>query len=160
VVPALPALLLLGLCAQACVPQAEDLFTESRQPVTCKESVPVCSTTAGCVLDDTNYTSGSFNQGSSARVVVRVTVPSSIEVDLFFKTEISPGIDTEVSWYETGCRDRFNLTSGGANIFAEAGDGRIWTRKQTVYLPGDHLIDVFSDAQADYLLKVSVQPSQ
>jgi hypothetical protein len=77
-----------------------------------------------------------------------------------FTKEISPGIDTEVTWYETGCQDRVSASSGGTDVFREAGDDNVWKRQEKVVTAGDHLIEVFSDAQADYLLRVKVLPGQ
>lgn len=148
---------LAALCACA---TAEDGFTQGRSADPCSGNVPVCSSFAGCVLDDLNYTSGDFAQGAARRVIVRTTVPSEIEVQLFFRTLGSPGLDTEISWYEVGCRDRKSESSGGADVFAEAGPSRVWSRKATVFQAGDHLVEVFSDAQAGYLLKVLVRPTQ
>ena len=142
------------------MPDSEDLFTDSRNLLPCTGTLPVCSTNGGCVLDGITYAHGNFAQGGTKRVVVRTTVPSEIEVALFFRTETSPGTDTEVSWWEVGCRDRFSASSGGADVFAEAGPGRVWSRKQQVFTNGDHLIEVFSDAQAEYLLKVTVRATQ
>ncbi|MBS2025356.1 MAG: hypothetical protein JST92_23390 [Deltaproteobacteria bacterium] len=153
------AALLAALFVCACS-TAEDNFTKDRQPIACRESVPVCSTFASCILDDGLYTSGDFAQGASKRVIVRTTVPSDIQVDLFFSTEGSPGLDTEIAWYETGCSDRKSQSSGGTDIFSEAGADRIWSRTQTVYEAGDHLVEVFSDAQAQYLLRITVKAVQ
>jgi hypothetical protein len=155
----------LLLCAAAaslagCVPDSEELFIDNRTYIPCTGQVPVCVTQAGCVLDASGYTRGNFAQGSTLRMVVRTTVPSVIEVLLYFRTEGSPGTDTEIAWNEVGCRTRTSLQSGGVDVFAEAGEGRIWSRKQQVFTPGDHLVEVFSDAQAEYLLKVNVQPTQ
>lgn len=151
---AVPLLAALG-CSTA-----EDAFVEGRRLDACKASVPVCSTSAGCVLDDGNYTSGNFAQGAARRAIVRTTVPSEIEVSIYFRTEASPGLETEIAWWEVGCKDRKSEGSAGTDVFAEAGADRVWRRKSTVYTPGDHLVEVFSDAQAEYLLKVAVRPVQ
>ena len=151
---------LAALLCVACVPDSEDLFTGGRSLLPCTGTVPVCSTNGGCVLDAASYTRGNFAQGATRRVVVRTTVPSEIEVALFFRTESSPGTDTEISWWEVGCRDRYSAQSGGVDIFAQAGPDRVWSRKQQVFTNGDHLIEVFSDAQAEYLLKVTVRATQ
>jgi hypothetical protein len=152
--------LALAALVAGCVPTSEELFTDTRNYVDCTGQVPVCTAQAGCVLDSTNYTRMNTSQGSTLRAVVRTTVASVIEVQLYFRTEGSPGTDTEITWYEVGCRDKFNQSSGGVDIFAEAGEGRVWTRSQQVYTPGDHLIEFFSDAQAEYLLKVNTNASQ
>ena len=148
----------LALCG--CLGGPEDLFTQGRAADACRATVPVCSTTAGCVLDAMNYTSGSFAQGGTRRLIVRTTSAATIEVDVFFATEGTPGTDTEIGWYEVGCSGRVSADSGGTDVFAEAGPDRVWKRSQKVNTAGDHLVEVFSDAQADYLLRVVVTPVQ
>jgi len=151
---------LAAVTLSGCLAGPEELFTQGRAVNACNATVPVCSTTAGCVLDATNYTSGSFAQGGTRRFIVRTTSAANIEVGVFFVTEGTPGTDTEVGWYEVACSARANADSGGADVFAEAGPDRIWKRTQRVDTVGDHLVEVFSDAQADYLLRVIVTPIQ
>src|SRR5471032_78920 len=152
---------LLILCgfAAACG-GAEDDFTAGRALVSCDASIPVCSTFAGCVLDGANYTYGSFAQGGTRRAIVRTTGAANLKVSLLFESEGSPGTDTEIGYSEAGCATRYSMDNGGTDIFNEAGAARIWTRTQQVTTSGDHLIEVFSDAQADYLLSVSILPPQ
>jgi hypothetical protein len=138
----------------------QDAFVGDRLSIACTASLPVCTATAGCVLDDSNYAASTFQQGGTTRAIVRLTGPADVEVALFFQTEQSPGTDTEIAWYETGCRQRFSDQSGGKDVFVEAGDARVYTRTQRLNLPGDHLIEVFSDAQAQVLVKVSVHSAQ
>ena len=152
------ALAALALCA-ACA-DAEDAFTTGRSLRDCTGAVPVCSTSAGCVLDGDTYAQGAFAQGGTRRIIVRTISAADIEVALFFRTEESPGTDTEIAWYEVGCRDRKSAQSGGRDVFAEAGADRVWKRSQRVVTAGDHLVEVFSDAQAEYLLKVTVRGTQ
>ncbi|HUJ26858.1 MAG TPA: hypothetical protein VLW85_12620 [Myxococcales bacterium] len=152
-------LLLLASLAAACG-GAEDDFTNGRAQVPCDASIPVCSTVAGCVLDSTNYTAGSFNQGGTLRIIVNTDGAANIETDLFFVNEGSPGTDTEIGTWEAQCAARYSADSGGTDIFREAGPSRVWSRTQRVDTAGDHLVEVFSDAQADYLLKVVVTATQ
>lgn len=153
------SLLLSALALSGCLGGPEAGFTQGRALSTCNATVPVCSSTAGCVLDATNYTSGSFAQGGTRRFIVRTVSAADVEVELFWASEGTPGTDTEVGFYETGCSSRASKDSGGADVFNEAGPARIWKRLQRVDTAGDHLIEVFSDAQADYLLRVNVTPA-
>jgi hypothetical protein len=152
-------LLIAALCCAACA-SAEDGFTSGRTLRDCSDTLPVCSTNAGCVLDGQTFARASFAQGGSQRIVVKTDGAADVEVSIFLRTEESPGTDTEVTWYEVGCRQRFNAQSGGRDIFAEAGPDRIWTRTQRLTTAGDHLIEVFSDMQADVLLRVTVTAAQ
>lgn len=142
-----------------CYTDAQDAFVGSRRDIRCEDSVPVCTTMASCVLDDDTFTRGSFAQGATRRVVVHTESAAEIEVSLYFVTQDSPGLDTAITWHEVGCRDRMEEASEGADVFAEAGESRVFTRRTRVTTAGDHLVEVFSDAQADYLLRVSVLPA-
>ena len=157
--PRPPAALLLLALAAGCG-DAEDAFTAGRTLKPCNGAIPVCSATAGCVLDGDSYASGAFQQGGTLRAIVRTTSAADIQVSLFFRTEASPGTDTEIAWSEVGCRDRYSAQSAGRDVFVEAGADRIFKRSQHVTTQGDHLIEVFSDAQAEVLYKVTVQGAQ
>jgi len=149
--------LLLPLAlAVGCI-DAQSAFIDGRTLDACTSTIPVCTTTADCLLDLTNYTQGSFNEGATRRLVVHTDEAATITVELYFTTEISPGIDTEVTFYESECLSSDDVTSGGDDIFQEAGPGHIWQRSHQVVTAGDHLVEVFSDAQADYLLLVNIQ---
>lgn len=150
----LAGLLLLTNCGA----DPEGRFTDGRELTECRAAVPVCTTVAGCVLDQTNYAQGSFTQGTSRRFVVRTEGPAIIEVQVLFTNQQSPGVDTRVTWNESGCDDRTTEASGGTDVFAEAGADRVWTRRHQVTTAGDHLVELFSDAQANYLLGVNVLP--
>ena len=138
----------------------EETFTDSRTLRECAGAVPVCSTSGGCVLDNQTYARGAFQQGGTLRAIVRTTSAADVEVALYFRTEQSPGTDTEIAWSEVGCRERFSAQSDGRDVFAEAGNDRVWKRKQRLTTAGDHLIEVFSDAQAEVLYKVTVLGAQ
>ena len=150
----LSATLILAACAND--PQTN--FTAGRTEISCAGDVPVCTLFAGCTLDESNYTSGSFTQGADQLFIVNTTGPATISVEIFFTSEQSPGVDTEVTWYESGCAQSEMSASDGSDVFAEAGANLVWTRSQLVTTAGDHLIDLFSDAQANYLLRVQVLP--
>ena len=147
------------LCCAACA-DAESAFTDGRNETACNQALPVCSSTAGCVLDGVTYARGTFQLGGSERVVVRTTSAADIAVSLFFRTEENAGTTTEIAWSEVNCRQRYSSQSGGRDVFVEAGANRVYTRTQRVTSAGDHLVEVFSDAQAEVLLKVSVTVAQ
>jgi hypothetical protein len=141
----------------SCAGDPQSAFVANRMAVSCDSAVPVCTTYAGCGLDGTNYTKGSFAQGPAIRFLVHTEGPATISVEVFFTSEQSPGVDTEVTWYEAACSTSTTQASDGADVFAEAGAGMVWKRSQKVTTAGDHLVELFSDAQADYLLRVEVQ---
>lgn len=143
-----------------CLGDAQSAFTADRVLEACNATIPVCTTTAACVLGEGNYAQGSFAQGATRRFIVRTTAEATVEVAVYFASESSPGVDTEIAWYEVGCRDRHSAASDGQDVFAEAGADRVWRRSQRLVTAGDHLVEVFSDAQADYLVRISLQSAQ
>jgi len=145
-------LLLVVLGALGCT--AEDVFIGDRSHDPCDGSWPVCTYRAGCNLNEREYLQGAFP--GSRRFIVETAGEATIRVTLYFRNEISPGADTEIHWYEPGCFERYSYTSEGADLFREAGASGLLEKERTVYRPGDHLVEVFSDAVVDYLLRIDV----
>lgn len=139
----------------ACTP--EDVFTGDRDLDDCQGNWPVCAYRAGCKLNEREFMEGSFP--GSRRFIVETAGRSDIRVSLLFLTQVSPGADTEIHWYEPGCFERYGYASEGADLFREAGGSGIFEKTRTVYRGGDHLVEVFSDAVADFLLKIDVSES-
>ncbi len=147
--------LLLGLAG--CGFGAEGNFTLGLDLERCDGTFPVCQTTAGCTMGATRYLEGSFP--GTREFIVSTPEDSVITVEIYFKTQRATGIDTEILWYEPGCFDTYQYLSEGRDIFEEAGPDRIFSKSQQVFLPGDHLIEIHSDALADYAIRVDVETS-
>ena len=151
----LVALALVGVAAlMGC--DARDVFVGDRDRDECNGNWPVCTFRAGCNLNDREYMEGSFP--GSRRFIVETNGEAIIRVVILNLSQISPGADTEIHWYEPGCFERYSYNSDGADLFREAGKTGILEREREVFLAGDHLIEVFSDAVADFLLKVEIAP--
>ena len=144
----LPLLLALAGCT------AEDVFIGDRALDPCDGSWPVCTFRAGCNLNEREYLEGAFP--GSRRFIVETDGEATIRVTVLFRNEISPGADTEIHWYEPGCFERYSYRSEGADLFREAGSSGLLEKERAVYRPGDHLIEVFSDAVAGYLLRIDL----
>ena len=72
----------------------------------------------------------------------------------------SPGSELLVQLYEADCTlntrvNRAILTD--VDVFEEAGDDRKLVFDFTAEQEGEHLIEIYSDTSADYLLKVAAQ---
>ncbi len=147
-----PAVVLSCMWLLCCT--AEDVFIGDRVYDPCDGNWPVCSYRAGCNLNEREYLAGTFP--GSRRFIVETEAEATIRVTIFYKEEISPGSDTEIHWYEPGCFERYSYTSEGADLFREAGNTGLLEKERTVYRPGDHLVEVFSDAVASYLLRIDV----
>ncbi len=148
---------ILGACLlllSGCGLSSEGTFTSGLSRDRCDDTYPICSQTAGCVLGAGKYLEGSFP--GTRQFIVTAPEESVITVSLFFRSQVAVGVDTGITWHEPGCFDSYEYRSGGEDIFLEAGGSRVMSRSQQVFLDGDHLIEVFSDAIADYVLKVEV----
>lgn len=133
---------------------AEGNFTGGLELDRCDGTYPVCQTTAGCTLGVGKYVEGKFP--GAREFVVPAPEEAIVTVRIFFRTEVATGVDTEILWHEPGCFDTYQYASEGADIFLEAGNDRILEKSQQVFLGGDHLVEVFSDAVAEYLLAIEV----
>ena len=132
----------------------ESNFTLGLDLDRCDGTFPACSLTAGCVLTEDEYLEGRFP--GARQFIVPAIEEQVITVDIFFRTQVSTGIETEVLWNEPSCFETYQYTSNGRDIFFEAGNDRILTVSQQIFRDGDHLVEVFSDAVAEYLLRVRV----
>ncbi len=149
----LAALLFLSACGLG----AEDNFTRGLNRDRCEGTFPICQTTAGCVMGSTKYIEGAFP--GTRQFVVPAPEEAVIRVQLFFKTQRAVGVDTEVLWHEPGCFDTYRWSSEGRDIFEAAGASRVLEVSQQVLLEGDHLVEVYSDAVAEFALRVDVEVS-
>lgn len=152
--PGFLAPLALALVASGCGLGAADNFTRGLEREACEGTFPVCQTTAGCVLRPGRYVEGRFP--GSRQVIVPALAESVITVRIYFVTQVAAGVDTEILWHEPGCFDTYQDLSEGRDLFREAGPGRVFSRSQQVFLEGDHLVEVYSDAVGEYLLTVDV----
>lgn len=150
-------LLSLGcvVLASGCGLGAEGNFTAGLTLDRCDGTYPVCQTTAGCTLGVGKYVEGSFP--GARQFIVPAPEEAIIKVKIFFREAVATGVDTEILWHEPGCFDTYQYASEGADIFLDAGNDKIFERQRQVFLAGDHLVEVFSDAVADYLLSVEVE---
>lgn len=137
-----------------CGLSASDNFTRGLTEERCEGTYPICATTAGCVLGEQRYLQGTFP--GTREVIVPAPAESIVSVRLFFIEQVAHGLDTRILLSEPGCIDTYEWASEGIDIFLEAGSDRTLEVRQEVYLDGDHLLEVSSDAVADYVIQVEV----
>ncbi len=137
-----------------CGLSAQDNFTRGLSKDRCDGTYPICATTAGCVMGEKRFLEGSFPGGRE--VIVPAPADSIIVVRLFFTTQVAHGEDTRILISEPGCIDTYEWASEGRDIFLEAGSDRTIEVRQEVFLDGDHLLQVASDAVAEYIVQVDV----
>ena len=144
------ALLWLG-CAQS----ASDAFAGDRSLDLCTDVFPACDGTVGCVLGEDEYVEGGFP--STRRFLVDTEGAADITVSILFVSRGSAGADTRILWYEPNCADRDEWASAGIDVFRDAGEDRVLSRTGRVTQFGEHLVEIRSDAFADYLVKVDLE---
>lgn len=135
-------------------PKAEDFITGAEHDL-CMDNAPICQTTAGCGLGEDEYIQGHFP--GFINFIVNTSAGATIVVKIFFETQLHPGEDTEIIWYEPGCHESHIYESLGANVFELAGENRVFEQEQQVLQEGSHLVDVYSDATTDYYLRVELR---
>ena len=148
---ALLALPILPACQTA-----EEEFVDGRLKSICDEAYWVCNVPTGCVLDDDRYVEGRFP--GDRRVVVETDAQDAdVQVRLFFSTMQAPGTELLVQLHDANCTldpqlGRAHLKD--VDIFHEAGDDRVLIFDLTTQRSGEHLLEIYSDASAEYLLVV------
>jgi len=137
-----------------CLFTASGGFAGAREENICDSTIPVCNTTGGCVLDEDHYIKGVFP--GNRRFIVRTKGEAILTVRLYFDMPRSPGADTNIYVYESGCVERFAFETAGRDIFRMAGPDQEFTWETRVYQEGDHLVEVNSDATSDFYLRVDI----
>ena len=142
------------LLSAGCGLSAAENFSRGLTRDRCDGTYPICASTAGCVMGENRYLEGAFP--GSREVIVPAPAESLITVRLFFVTQGAHGLDTRILIHEPGCIDTYEWASEGRDIFLEAGSDRVLEVRREVFLEGDHLVEVASDAVADYAFTVEV----
>ena len=151
--PLLPLLALIG--GSGCDFGSEAAFIDGRSLDRCNQSIPVCSTTAGCrLVEEDQYLEGRFP--GFRQMIVPTAAEAVITVEIYWRTQLSPGADTEILWYEPACVDAYHYESAGLDVFAASKDG-VLIERQHVFRGGDHLVEVRSDATGEYVMRTTVQ---
>ncbi len=148
----------LALClagSSACTFGSEGTFIGTRQLDTCDLEIPVCNTTAGCKLvEEDRYIEGVFPGQRS--LIVPTAGEATIRVEVFWRTQLSPGSDTEIIWHEPACVDAFRFESQGANIFDDINAQGVFIKDKQVFREGEHLVEIRSDSVGEYVIRTSV----
>jgi hypothetical protein len=133
-----------------------EAFVDDKVLNTCVEAYHICGVTAGCVLDNDHFVEGVFS--GTRRVVVRT---EERDVRLVVKIYLSKmhvsGTEILAQVHETDCTiDPFKGVDHRTeyDVFDKAGDDRILEFDLEVAEKGEHLLEIYSDATAEYLLVV------
>ncbi len=144
----------LAIMSLSCISD-ESVFTQDRLEALCDQSLPMCSTQGSCVLDETTYVRNIFPGGF--RSIVRNDFDEETLVVRILLTEtIAPGTELHVELQSSDCGQIEEERIADVDLFEESGSDRTFTFELDFHDDGDHLLSVFSDMNAEYLL--SVQP--
>lgn len=149
---ALAALLGLGGCGASTQAQ----FIGARIPDACGANWPVCSTFAGCRLDNGSYVQGKLP--GARKLIVHSVGPAHLEVAMLVDDAQAQGQATAITVFEPGCGVQYRTAVDGKTFFAESQNqaGAPFVRGWDLSAGGDHLVQLDSDATATYLLRVTV----
>ena len=148
-------LLALGILS-ACE-SGEEAFLDDRLILPCQQAYHICNVPAGCVIDKNHYVEGVF-PGTRRLVVKTETRDVKLDVKLYIRSMAAPGTEILVQASEPDCTldtSRAREHRIDVDIFKEAGDDRTLGFDLEVSEKGEHLLELYSDASAEYLLIVS-----
>lgn len=120
----------------------------------CQDSLPICTTLAGCVLDENEYIEADFPGQIS--FIANATPGETLVVKLFFSTQEDPGTNLTVTFYDAGCM--MEMSHSPLNDIFEMA-GLDWTLEVSQEFAVDdlHLVEVSSNATTHYYLRVEIQ---
>lgn len=134
---------------------SKEAFIGSRSRDACNQTWPVCDRVVGCIMGGQTYLTGRFPTRGS--FMVRLAEPSAVKVGIFVDGVAGTGTDDAyIHWWEDGCTRRVRESATAVAFVAEVDKSGVFERTADLVGTGDHLIEFFSDAQAQYYVKVDV----
>lgn len=135
----------------------EEAFVDDRLILPCQQAYHICGVPAGCVIDKNHYVEGVF-PGTRRLVVKTEARDVKLDVKLYISSMAAPGTEILVQAHEPDCT--LDTTKArdhriDVDIFREAGDDRTLGFDLEAAEKGEHLVELYSDASAEYLLIVS-----
>ena len=148
--------LILGFILAVGCQTPEEEFAAGRLEKLCDGAVPVSSVQAACIVDDDDYLAARF-PGGQRFVIQSNELDTKAVVRLYFEEMIFPGTEFQLKLYGPGCAALETLQVLDVDLFERAGDNRIVQFTLPVDESGDHLLEVYSDMAASYLLIVDLE---
>jgi hypothetical protein len=106
------------------------------------------------VLDASHYLDGDFP--SARRFIVRTMGEADLKFEIYLENRHAPGTSLRLEVSEPSCNEKELFDSAGADIFQEAGADGIISIPIHTTRPGDHLVELSSDAYCSYVLRFGV----
>ena len=142
-------------CALGCQ-TAQEEFAADRLEKICDGAVPICQSTAACVLGRRDYLAGEF-PGGQRFIVQTDKLDQNIAVRVLFERMIYPGTEFMLQLFGPGCTSLETVQIIDEDLFERAGDDQILTFIFPIDEPGDHMLELFSDMAATYLLAIELE---
>jgi hypothetical protein len=143
--------LLLSSCGED-----ESVFVGQRLEQRCNASIPACDAHASCVMTNDTYYSGQFPGG--LKTLVRTDTDEATLVVRFLLTDmIFPGTELQIMAQTPGCDTFDEVHEKDVDLFELAGDDRTLEYEMDLDGRGDHLVEIFSDMSASYLMTLTVE---
>jgi hypothetical protein len=137
----------------------ESFFKLGRDRTVCEDNIPTaCGQTARCVLDSKHYLEAEFP--SARRFIVRTLGEADLKFELYLDERHTPGTSLRLEVSEPSCNEKSTYDSAGTDIFRVAGMDGILSISMHATRPGDHLVELTSDAYCSYVLRFSMYPSE
>ena len=149
------ASVILSLFFAACE-TAEEAFVGNRAQALCDEAYMICHKPAGCVLDRKHFVEGSF-PGSNRVVIATEENSVTLEVRIFISQLSATGTELIMRAYEPDCTLNTRESQEhliDVDIFQRAGDDHTMIFDLQALNKGEHLLEIYSDASAQYVLVV------
>ena len=147
----LTLLLMAGGCQTA-----QEEFAADRLEKICDGAVPICQSTAACVLGRRDYLSGEF-PGGQRFIVQTDQLDKTIAVRVLFERMVYPGTEFMLQLFGPGCTSLETEQILDVDLFERAGDDQVLTFVFPIDEPGDHMLELFSDMAATYLLAIELE---
>lgn len=134
----------------------ERVFTQGRIEDLCDSAIPACDSQAACILRDDEFYEGSFPGG--LKVITRTEGEKGTLVVRFLLTEmLNPGTELFIEASTPDCADSAVEHPQDVDLFDLAGDDRILEYHVDLPGRGDHLVTIFSDMSAAYLMTMTYE---
>ncbi len=135
---------------------AQEEFAADRLEKICDGAVPICQSTAACVLGRRDYLAGEF-PGGQRFIVQTDELDQNIAIRVLFERMVYPGTEFMLQLFGPGCTSLESEQLLDVDLFERAGDDQILTFIFPIEEPGDHMLELFSDMAATYLLAIELE---
>lgn len=153
---ALVGILLSGTGTMSCVSDV-DVFVAGRLENPCNATIPICRVRGSCVLRGDEYVRGTF-PGGFRGIVQNSDIAEAQLVVRFLLTEmVTPGTELHVQLHTPDCGGLDEAHPRDIDLFEYAGRDRLIEFNLDLDGRGDHLLEIFSDMSAEYLLTVTIE---